>query len=538
MREKNIDEFIESLIEETRDSAKAFGWNKNEIMRYVYVTLGKELNKSTDFFYSREGKYKDKGLSIAEMEAIHEKDAAYEVTCKVTAKMLSRIYKALGIKTEMKQSVYPQTYEKDGVIYPVHHTYLLAEGEGGKQYFLSLNNDLVNIKTNSRTECFGAKIEYVFNGKQNYEGEEVHFSTFTDKELYDIDNKIGYTIPLVAAGGKVVFVYTPDLSKQDVFGKQRKNTEDFLDIKLPELDKDFLAKFYACCRQIGKETFTEYTDGEVNRLKWLTIYETYNLILRKMGVDTSKPDERLNEIISKVYTDEDTFDIDKLFAEVMKIIKENPNRNGDNQPFVILRTATNFIRSIDRMRELAKDPDASNEEKIANRELYLSTKKSLSKFFLPEDVLKEYSGDKNPSSRFVYDKLKTMFEMDFECDTTRDVPSYRPQILQTKMKLVEQSVFFKRYLLALFRGEFPTEKDFYERIIFSSMTAKENKDEYAFLIHIKSKDDSGLTYTLLYDPQKNELKTVDYLFVKMKYNVHSKTMEDYFENKKKQPGEE
>ena len=71
------------------------------------------------------------------------------------------------------------------------------------------------------------------------------------------------------------------------------------------------------------------------------------------------------------------------------------------------------------------------------------------------------------------------------------------------------------------------------------MTLKEDKNNHAFLIHIMSqKDDNGKSYTLLYDPQLNDLKNVDYLRVRAKYNIYSKTMVNHLEGGGDQPGNE
>ena len=187
---QGIDEFIEKLIIETKTRSEQFGWNKNDIMRFVYIQLGSKLSKSMDFFYSREGKYGHNGLTIKQMKKIHEQQANFEVTCKVTAQMLKRIYDAVGINCEIRNSVTPQIYEHNGEPYPIYHSYLIAQGEKEKLYFLSLNNDLVNIKSNAKTSCFGAKIPYFYNGTQNYPGNEILYSTFSAKELLQIDKKI------------------------------------------------------------------------------------------------------------------------------------------------------------------------------------------------------------------------------------------------------------------------------------------------------------------------------------------------------------
>ena len=524
---ENIGDFIENLIAK----AKKFSWNKNTIIRYVYIELGKELVKSPDFFLSKEEKLGDKQLSVEQMKRIHESEAAYETTCKVTAKMLAKIFSALGIKTELRNAVNPQIYVNKGVEYPIYHTYLIVEGDDFKQYFLSLNNDLANIKANSKTECFGANIEYYYQGAQNYEGKEIKHSLFSDKEIMKIDKEIGYTIPIKDEQNKDVFIYTPDFTKQDVYGNNRGkmgNAEDFLELKLEQLDPTFLPLLNNFCKKTGKNNLSQLSQTEFNYLEWSVLYVVYNLISVKLGVNTSIPDNLFDKMFDEFFVDENNIDTTKMINQITEVIKKNPKSETDKTPYKILREASHFINAMNYLRDHSSKPDENKTQLAKYRNLFQDSKKTLSKYFIPEEKFKQYVGNNNPSSEFIYDKLKTMFEYDFECETSK-VSNYKPDILNKKMGLIEQTIFFKKYLLKIFRNEFPTEDDFYDRIIFSCMTLKNDKNIHAFLIHIKAKENNGVSYTLLYDPQINQLKSVNYLYVKMDYNIYSKTMRNHFE---------
>ena len=523
---------IENYIEELTNACKQLNWSKDKLIRFVYIMLGRELSKSTDFFYSKEGKYGDNELSIEQMKEIHEKDFAYEVTCQVTAKMLSKIYNELGIMTELRNTVNPQYYEKDGKKYPIYHTYLIVEGDDQKKYFLSLNNDLVNIKVGARTECFGADIPYHFNGTQSYVGEEIKHSFFDEKKLEKIDSEIGYSIPIQDGKQGIVYVYTPDFAKQDVYGKSRGkigNSEDYLASKIDDLDPVFLPMLKDFQRKTGKNNLSALSEAEFNDLKWSVLYAVYNLISSKLGVDTKNPDNLFDNMFEDIYTAEEGFNSVEMIKKIENVITQNPNSRVDVTPYKILKNAKHFILAMTRLREFSLDKNADTSELRKDRKFFDEAKIELAKYFIPEDVLRKYIEDKNPSSEFIYEKLKTMFEQDFECDTSR-LTGYMPDILNKNMDLVEQTVFFKKYLLKIFRGEFPTESDFYNRIIFSSMTQKGDKNNHAFLIHIKANGERDLAYTVLYDPQINDLRTVNYLYVKMNYNIYSKTMKNHFES--------
>lgn len=46
----NIEQLLDKIVESALDKRERFNWNKDELMRYVYITLGKEIYKSPEFF--------------------------------------------------------------------------------------------------------------------------------------------------------------------------------------------------------------------------------------------------------------------------------------------------------------------------------------------------------------------------------------------------------------------------------------------------------------------------------------------------------
>ena len=205
-----IDKLLEEIIENSIIGRDKYGWNKNEIIRYVYISLGQHINKNIKFFYSANNKFRDNDrLTVEEMKHIQENDASYEVTCKVTAKMLIYILNRLDIQAQLMQTTehdeykqYPNSTDK----YDIYHFFVCCTGEENKKYFLTLNADLTNIKMGFPTQHFANTINYfMINNKTNqfeldehgqkktyYQGKEIETSTISSTELEKIDKKIGY----------------------------------------------------------------------------------------------------------------------------------------------------------------------------------------------------------------------------------------------------------------------------------------------------------------------------------------------------------
>ena len=190
----NIEELLDKIIESSLDKKNNLNWNKDELMRYVYISLGKEIYKSPNFFLTIEDKLESLGLTSLEINKIHHNDKSYEATCLVTAKMLTYIYKKIGIEAKIVPTceVYKHMAVDEKVV-DIQHYFVVAIGEEDKKYFLTLNNDLPNIQIGMKTQFFATKLDYYNkNGIQVYEGDEINYSIMSLDKIKEIDKKIGY----------------------------------------------------------------------------------------------------------------------------------------------------------------------------------------------------------------------------------------------------------------------------------------------------------------------------------------------------------
>ena len=536
-----IKELLQQITDTCQKEMSSKNWNKNEAMRYAYITLGKELSKSAKFFFSIEGKYGEHGLSVEEMKKIHYADAGYEVTCYVSAKMLKEIFENLGIESHIMQSTVGRPYQADDGVLNIFHSYLLCTGEDDKKYFLSLNSDLVNIKLGAAPEHFGVDVPYIYNGTQSYQGPKVDNAVFTPEELLEMDKKIGYAIPIFnPTKGEEQYIYSSiNDPKHDIYGRQ-KLPYDYLIMSLPYLDKDFTFDYEqllsSFCHENGapKTNFSELTTTELREVQWYVFHRCLNLVKKNFNL-TNIDLNRFLDIF-----DSPELDTKKLSSEASKFVQELGIDKNDprmkaiqTQPFRTLSQAIKFITIIDKIADPATAKTSDANERSNLRYLYNENKNKTSMLFLSQETLDLYMGDKNPTNEFLVEKILSSMEEDFECSTSR-VCSYRP-VFSTKMQAVEQAKFLKDYLRTLLKLELPSEADFNSRIMFSSLAEIGDPDKNAFMIYVKSKDNNPAinSYSMVYDPETNTIDPASIPKIRNKYKILSKTVNAQINNASK-----
>ena len=195
---------------------KNIKWNKLQMIRFVYLEMGKYLEKNTDFFLN--DKLDELSLSSEEREAVYNDDLLlisdnekrnkiYQVICKSAAYFLKVCYDKLGIVNSMVHTV---DSEDD-----IKHWFLVAQDDSEKQYFLTLAADLAFIKNKFPTEHFATHIS-LFNpkGDQSY-------------DAFDLDN-IGIKLGIETCVSRITKEeYTGYAIKHDVLSEK----------ELRELDK-------------------------------------------------------------------------------------------------------------------------------------------------------------------------------------------------------------------------------------------------------------------------------------------------------------
>lgn len=526
-----MEEVLTQITNTCKQHMQAGEWSKNDAMRYVYIEIGKRVSKSARFFFSVEGKYGECGLPVEEMEKIHFAKQGTEVTCYVTAKMMKDVFSNLGIKSEIIQSFKPRPYVRDGKTLDVYHSYLVAEGDDDKKYFLSPNMDLLNIKHNFAIEHFANAVPYYYNGVQTYQGEEIDYSTLTPAELLEIDKKIGYAFPLENIyDGKTYYVYANKDRGHDPFGKQKNQAEQYLLDQIQTRDRDFLNGYTSLFQSFEKDgkkktNFSQLDKRETREIEWYVFSRCLNLAKENMNISDDDADEMFFELFNSK-----DLDLQNLQTQVKKYISQNikdSNRfvlqETQKNPFRVVSSAMSLLTYIENVTNPDYVKNLSKTEKANHMKMYQEMMQNISKLFLTQYNLDRYIGDKEPTNLFVMKKIKNSIEKDFECDTSR-TSSYRPEFC--KMGAVEQSAFMKQYLRSVMKPEFSNDDEFLPRIMFSALSDKGDDDSYAYLIHIKSKDENAneLMYSLVYDPKTNQINAINFLELKLKYNVLSKTV--------------
>ena len=198
------------IIEEEIIKSINPSWNKDEIIRYVYLYVGKYISKNVNFFYSLGRKLDNKNYDYKKIKSTYESKQIrnLSVICKSAAIVLQRIYKKLSIKSNLVETTQfnPFIDEESNETLEVHHWFLAVTSDNDRIYFLTIVPDLFNIQFNMKTEHFANNITYIRVNKKGeeeiqYKGPEIKHTVLSDEELTRIDEKIGYIIPYTVKEG-------------------------------------------------------------------------------------------------------------------------------------------------------------------------------------------------------------------------------------------------------------------------------------------------------------------------------------------------
>lgn len=198
------------IIEEEIIKSINPSWNKDEIIRYVYLYVGKYISKNVSFFYSLGRKLDNKNYDYKKIKSTYESKQIrnLSVICKSAAIVLQRIYKKLSIKSNLVETTQfnPFIDEESNETLEVHHWFLAVTSDNDRIYFLTIVPDLFNIQFNMKTEHFANNITYIRVNKKGeeeiqYIGPEIKHTVLSDEELTRIDEKIGYIIPYTVKEG-------------------------------------------------------------------------------------------------------------------------------------------------------------------------------------------------------------------------------------------------------------------------------------------------------------------------------------------------
>ena len=165
----NLDNYVEYIKEKI---SKIENITETEIIRYVYLDLGKRFGFDPNYWFGNvatQRKIYSKSRNKEDLNLCMENNTA---VCKSLAYICKYILERLEIDIQVE---YLDEYERD-----MPHVYNVVTEKNGRRYIIDLQQDLENIHSNSRTDCFGVR------GVRDRE------PVISRLELEEIDKKLGY----------------------------------------------------------------------------------------------------------------------------------------------------------------------------------------------------------------------------------------------------------------------------------------------------------------------------------------------------------
>ena len=533
-----INDVIEKVLNGIKDE-----WTILEKIRYVYVTVGKYLQKDTDFFFSVDKKLAEKNLSFKEIKEIYEDtktEGDLKVICRSAAYILQRIYDRLNIKSELvKSNNNVIDFSSDNQEIEINHWFLAVYDEE-KAYFLTLASDLPYIQMGMQTKHFASNIPYKKvqkNGEeiQVYMGDEIKHIVLTDKELRDIDLKIGYINNIYQYDEKYQLSKKNHYNYNDaslaMLSHELKGNKLYIDMeekntrfyhRLAEVELDGEKRFLY---EIEKENFNnvnwdvwvrrlcKYINRRVEQIVEYRMYLSYDFYDPNWKYETW-----LNEICLQIQrylfkfipqgNDElfigNDFVYNKWSRKMKNALKETYDVFDVDNLFLILDKTNTLVSSI-----------KSNKQNPNFNKIF----SSLSYHFIPKSNLLETSMiHDNVSSRYITHKFKRLFKKIFGCN--REVRSFN------KLEYSEQIVIIKMIIDKMFpelnktnASLDDTYNDNYSvvqnRIQIYAVKNKQTGD-YALVFHIVGDESFGDTY-YFYNPKANTFNTANILQIYTEY---------------------
>ena len=339
-------------------------WNQDEKIRYVYIALGKLINKNVNFFYSIGNKLEDKNLTFEEIKSIYDDDNtdSMSIICKSAAELLKVVFDSLGIEAKLIQTTDYSTYtdKNSKQNLDIYHWFVSVKGENNRNYFLTIIPDLVNIQFGMSTSHFANRIEYYkdYNGIKLpvYKGKEIDCYTMSDEEIEKLDEKIGYIHPY----------YTKDKKGNDY--KRAEYNNIFLDYL-----RDIISRKNDYINDLGLDT------------------EFYKDALNFIVKDGLKVEDYLNN--GEIKIEELIPWFDYLEMQIMREIPFSSAKYKDS------------IGKLNGLKEAIKEKSAKKYRRRINL---------LANNFIDKEYLRDEDGF--CSSEYIIHKLETIFPLMFCCN--------------------------------------------------------------------------------------------------------------------------
>ena len=530
---KDINTLIDEVVSNVHDD-----WPTLYKIRYVYLAVGKELMRDTDFFLSVDGKLGEANLSNQEIIDIYnsEKGRGLAVICKSASSILKMVYDRLGIRSKLVETNTSLATIYDNGEFLINHWFLAVYDEDGKAYFMTLTPDLGYIQMNMETKHFASNIPYIrdFGSKkmQVYKGEEINPSCISRDELKKIDTAIGYI--------KKEYLYNDKYQKTNQWEKNYDNAS-FSMLKNETKDNKLFyelalhkSSFYQFCTNFKGEngkyiSFTQddlvnLTDDDwyyfnkivceqvLNKISQILGYEIFiipNINSKHWNYESWLLNlcvQLQDKILKRMYPKDNTdinVNLDLNHFEYNKWSKNIKAKYNSNT------TYDDILSILDKMNTLVK----STEKKETRKNVGVLLHK-LGYHFIPKKYVyeKNINEDGYLSNCYIANKFNLLFPYVFSCnDVITDF---------NKMGYSEMVSIIKEVIMLMFseitknnssklNGYNENYNAIFNRIQMYTVRNKETK-EYSIVFNIPSNNNEN-DYYFFYNPGRNLFRTFNFL---------------------------
>ena len=530
---KDINMLIDGIVSNVHDD-----WPTLYKIRYVYLAVGKELMRDTDFFLSVDGKLGEANLSNQEIIDIYnsEKGRGLAVICKSASSILKMVYDRLGIRSKLVETNTSLATIYDKGEFLINHWFLAVYDEDGKAYFMTLTPDLGYIQMNMETKHFASNIPYIrdFGSKkmQVYKGEEINPSCISRDELKKIDTAIGYI--------KKEYLYNDKYQKTNQWEKNYDNAS-FSMLKNEMKDNKLFyelalhkSSFYQFCTNFKGEngkyiSFTQddlvnLTDNDwyyfnkivceqvLNKISQILGYEIFiipNINSKHWNYESWLLNlcvQLQDKILKRMYPKDNTdinVNLDLNHFEYNKWSKNIKAKYNSNT------TYDDILSILDKINSLVK----STEKKETRKNVGVLLHK-LGYHFIPKKYVyeKNINEDGYLSNCYIANKFNLLFPYVFSCNdviTDFNKMGYSEMVSIIKEVIVLMFSEITKNNSSKLNGYNENYNAIFNRIQMYTVKNKETK-EYSIVFNIPSNNNEN-DYYFFYNPGRNLFRTFNFL---------------------------
>ena len=530
---KDINTLIDEVVSNVHDD-----WPTLYKIRYVYLAVGKELMRDTDFFLSVDGKLGEANLSNQEIIDIYnsEKGRGLAVICKSASSILKMVYDRLGIRSKLVETNTSLATIYDKGEFLINHWFLAVYDEDGKAYFMTLTPDLGYIQMNMETKHFASNIPYIrdFGSKkmQVYKGEEINPSCISRDELKKIDTAIGYI--------KKEYLYNDKYQKTNQWEKNYDNAS-FSMLKNEMKDNKLFyelalhkSSFYQFCTNFKGEngkyiSFTQddlvnLTDDDwyyfnkivceqvLNKISQILGYEIFiipNINSKHWNYESWLLNlcvQLQDKILKRMYQKDNTdlnVNLDLNHFEYNKWSKNIKAKYNSNT------TYDDILSILDKMNSLVKSTEKKETRKNVGVLLHKLGYHFISKKYVYEKNINE---DGYLSNCYIANKFNLLFPYVFSCNdviTDFNKMGYSEMVSIIKEVIVLMFSEITKNNSSKLNGYNENYNAIFNRIQMYTVRNKETK-EYSIVFNIPSNNNEN-DYYFFYNPGRNLFRTFNFL---------------------------